>query len=160
MDVIRRSFLNLVFFGIYAIIFVRTVQGAFSLGEMVLLVQLMSMAKAPVESMSFVIDSAQRAIAGSKDYFRVMETPVDPRTAAVMAARPEGARDAGSAGPAPAVRTPGEPVPGAPVVAFRDVSFAYEDGEDVLHGIDFGVARGGRIALVAATGGVEVSRVT
>src|SRR5699024_2316651 len=153
MDVIRRSFLNLVFFGIYAIIFVRTVQGAFSLGEMVLLVQLMSMAKAPVESMSFVIDSAQRAIAGSKDYFRVMETPVDPRTAAVMAARPEGARDAGSAGPAPAVRTPVEPVPGAPVVAFRDVSFAYEDGEDVLHGIDFAVARGEKIALVGESGG-------
>src|SRR5699024_10281756 len=165
MDVIRRSFLNLVFFGIYAIIFVRTVQGAFSLGEMVLLVQLMSMAKAPVESMSFVIDSAQRAIAGSKDYFRVMETPVDPRTAAVMAARPEGARDAGHAdgtagehsgadgAAAPAARTPIEPVPGAPVVAFRDVSFAYEDGEDVLHGIDFAVARGEKIALVGESGG-------
>ena len=45
--------------------------------EMVLLVQLMSMAKAPVESMSWVIDSSQRAIAGSKDYFRVMETEVE-----------------------------------------------------------------------------------
>ena len=32
-------------------------------GEMVLLVQLMGMAKAPVQSMSWVIDSAQRAIA-------------------------------------------------------------------------------------------------
>ncbi|MGO1354691.1 MAG: ABC transporter transmembrane domain-containing protein, partial [Brachybacterium tyrofermentans] len=40
MDVIRRAFLNLIFFGIYAIIFVRTVQGQFTLGEMVLLVQL------------------------------------------------------------------------------------------------------------------------
>ena len=34
------GFLNLVFFGIYVIIFVRTVQGQFSLGEMVLLIQL------------------------------------------------------------------------------------------------------------------------
>ncbi|MGO3209709.1 ABC transporter transmembrane domain-containing protein, partial [Brachybacterium sp.] len=97
MDVIRRAFLNLIFFGIYVIIFVRTVQGQFTLGEMVLLIQLMAMAKAPVESMSWVIDSAQRAIAGSKDYFRVMETPVDPRTAAVMAARPTDAADAGHA---------------------------------------------------------------
>ena len=136
MDVIRRAFLNLVFFGIYAIIFVRTVQGAFSLGEMVLLVQLMSMAKAPVESMSFVIDSAQRAIAGSTDYFRVMETPVDPRTVA-----------------ATAVDAAIEPVPGAPVVAFRDVSFAYEDGEDVLYGIDFEVGHGEKIALVGESGG-------
>ncbi|WP_114856487.1 ABC transporter ATP-binding protein [Brachybacterium sp. YJGR34] len=144
MDVLRRSFLNLVFFGIYVIIFVRTVQGAFSLGEMVLLVQLMSMAKAPVESMSWVIDSAQRAIAGSRDYFRVMETPVDPRTAAVMAARPAGSELA-----APAV----EPVPGAPVLAFRGVDFAYEEGEDVLHEIDFRVHPGEKIALVGESGG-------
>ena len=142
MDVIRRSFLNLVFFGIYVIIFVRTVQGAFSLGEMVLLVQLMSMAKAPVESMSWVIDSSQRAIAGSKDYFRVMGTEVDPRTAAMLARAEDDV-------PPPAI----EPVPGAPVVRFRDVSFAYEDGEDVLHGIDFSVARGEKIALVGESGG-------
>ncbi|ATG52902.1 iron ABC transporter ATP-binding protein [Brachybacterium vulturis] len=163
MDVIRRAFLNLVFFGIYALIFVRTVQGQFTLGEMVLLVQLMSMAKAPVESMSFVIDSAQRAIAGSKDYFRVMETPVDARTAAVMAARPEDARDAGHAdgtgGELPAAVTTAvadsvlAPVPGAPVFAFREVDFAYEDGEDVLHGIDFQVDRGEKIALVGESGG-------
>ena len=179
MDVIRRAFLNLVFFGIYAIIFVRTVQGQFTIGEMVLLIQLMSMAKAPVESMSFVIDSAQRAIAGSKDYFRVMETPVDPRTAAVMAARPTDAADAGhasgttaaderaegadgagggtpqSTGPAPVLTVSPEieAVPGAPVVAFREVDFAYEDGEDVLHGIDFAVERGEKIALVGESGG-------
>ena len=142
MDVIRRAALNLVFFGIYVIIFVRTVQGAFSLGDMVLLVQLMAMAKAPVESMSWVIDSSQRAIAGSKDYFRVMETEVDPRTAAMLARAEEDAAP-------PAI----EPVPGAPVVRFREVSFAYEDGEDVLHGIDFSVARGEKIALVGESGG-------
>ncbi|MCT1909732.1 ABC transporter ATP-binding protein [Brachybacterium paraconglomeratum] len=142
MDVIRRAVLNLVFFGIYVIIFVRTVQGAFTLGEMVLLVQLMSMAKAPVESMSWVIDSSQRAIAGSKDYFRVMGTAVDPRTAAMLARAEDDV-------PPPAI----EPVPGAPVVRFRDVSFAYEDGEDVLHGIDFSVARGEKIALVGESGG-------
>ena len=142
MDVLRRAVLNLVFFGIYVIIFVRTVQGAFTLGEMVLLVQLMSMAKAPVESMSWVIDSSQRAIAGSRDYFRVMEAAVDPRTAAMLARAEEDA-------PAPAV----EPVPGAPVVRFREVSFAYEDGEDVLHGIDFRIDRGEKVALVGESGG-------
>ncbi|MGP9537931.1 ABC transporter ATP-binding protein [Brachybacterium sp. AOP43-C2-M15] len=162
MDVIRRSFLNVIFFGIYVIIFVRTVQGQFSLGEMVLLIQLMSMAKAPVESMSWVIDSAQRAIAGSRDYFRVMETEVDPRTAAMLGAPlADGSAGAGPTaddGPEPSAddlvpASPVEPVPGAPVVAFRDVSFAYEDGEDVLHGIDLAIERGEKVALVGESGG-------
>ncbi|MFC0675340.1 ABC transporter ATP-binding protein [Brachybacterium hainanense] len=136
MDVLRRSVLNLVFFGIYAIIFVRTVQGHFTLGEMVLLVQLMGMAKSPVESMSWVIDSSQRAIAGSTDYFRVMSTPDDPRTAAL----PGAARTL-------------TPVAGAPALAFEHVDFAYEADEQVLHDIDFTLAQGERIALVGESGG-------
>lgn len=136
MDVLRRSVLNLVFFGIYAIIFVRTVQGQFSLGEMVLLVQLMNMAKSPVESMSWVIDASQRAIAGSKDYFRVMATPDDPRTAVL---------------PDAAARL--EPVAGAPALQFHHVDFAYEDDEQVLHDIDFRLEHGERIALVGESGG-------
>ena len=150
MDVLRRAVLNLIFFGVYAIIFTRTVQGHFTLGEMVLLIQLMSMARQPVESMSWVIDASQRAIAGSKDYFRVMETEVDPRTAAMLAAHDEEREQ----------RTPGsaavgtlDMVPGAPVLAFRDVDFAYEDGEDVLHAIDFAVERGEKVALVGESGG-------
>lgn len=150
MDVLRRAVLNLIFFGVYAIIFTRTVQGHFTLGEMVLLIQLMSMARQPVESMSWVIDASQRAIAGSKDYFRVMETEVDPRTAAMLAAS-DAEREQNTPGSA-AVGTL-EMTPGAPVLAFREVDFAYEDGEDVLHGIDFAVERGEKVALVGESGG-------
>ncbi|EWS79617.1 ABC transporter ATP-binding protein [Brachybacterium phenoliresistens] len=136
MDVLRRSVLNVVFFAIYAIIFVRTVQGHFTLGEMVLLVQLMNMAKSPVESMSWVIDASQRAIAGSRDYFRVMATADDPRTEVL---------------PDAAARL--EPVPGAPALEFHHVDFAYESDEDVLHDIDFRLEHGERIALVGESGG-------
>lgn len=168
MDVLRRAVLNIIFFAVYAIIFTRTVQGHFTLGEMVLLIQLMSMARQPVESMSWVIDASQRAIAGSKDYFRVMATPVDARTAAMLAAQADADGSDGSDGSDGADgtqaeeprRAPGsaavgtlDSVPGAPVIAFRGVDFAYEDGEDVLHGIDFAVDRGEKVALVGESGG-------
>ncbi|PWH07519.1 iron ABC transporter ATP-binding protein [Brachybacterium endophyticum] len=140
MDVLRRGVLNLIFFVIYAIIFVLTARGQFSLGQMVLLIQLMNMARDPVQSMSWVIDASQRAIAGSRDYFRVMETPVDPRTPHVIESH-------GDSDPLP------EPVPDAPMIAFRDVRFAYEKDEDVLHGIGFDVRAGEKVALVGESGG-------
>lgn len=171
MDILRRAALNVIFFGIYLIIFVRTVQGQFTLGEMVLLVQLMGMARQPVQSMSWVIDAAQHAIAGSRDYFRVMDTPVDARR--VVAVDPESGRviereagpgtgGASAAGtvieddtPADAAeaRAALDPVPGAPVIDVDGVTFAYEKGEDVLHGISFTVGRGEKVALVGESGG-------
>lgn len=138
MDMARRAVLNIVFFGIYAIIFWQTVAGEFTIGTMVLLIQLMTMARQPVQNMSYVIDTAQHAIAGSKDYFRVMETEVDQRML--------------TTGEDPAKHVV-EPVAGAPAIRFDDVHFAYEDGEDVLHAIDFAVSRGEKVALVGESGG-------
>jgi ATP-binding cassette subfamily B protein len=77
MDVARRGVLNVIFFGIYAIIFASTISGAFSLGVMVLLIQLVNMARQPVQGMSFLVDSSQRAITGCRDYFLVMDEPVE-----------------------------------------------------------------------------------
>ena len=79
MDALRRAVLNLVFFGIYSVIFVYTVRGEFTIGTMVLLIQLMGMARQPITMMSFIIDGAQHAIAGSRDYFSVMSLEPDPR---------------------------------------------------------------------------------
>src|SRR5699024_6078387 len=128
MDMARRAVLNLVFFGIYSIIFVQTLRGAFSLGEMVLLIQLMTMAREPVQSMSFVIDTAQHAIAGSKDYFGVMETEVDTRLL-------EDGQDPAS------------------ITAVRDVHTACEADEDVRKDMDFAEVPGGKVALVGESGG-------
>ena len=164
MDVLRRAALNLVFFGIYLIIFLHTVSGRFTLGEMVLLIQLMGMARQPVQSMSWVIDSAQHAIAGSRDYFRVMETPtddrrlvaVDPASGTVVETEASGAavRDVEHVpADAEAARAALAPVAGEPAIAFEDVTFAYEHGEDVLHAITFDVARGEKVALVGESGG-------
>ena len=70
--------MNLIFLAIYLILFTRTLDGHFTVGEMVMLIQMVTMARQPVTMMSWIVDSAQRAIAGSRDYFKVMDEPVEP----------------------------------------------------------------------------------
>jgi ATP-binding cassette, subfamily B, bacterial len=136
MDVARRGALNLIFFGIYAIIFTATMSGAFTLGVMVLLIQLVNMARQPVQGMSFIVDSSQRAITGCIDYFKVMDEPVE--SAAIPSSAPEPI----------ALQT----ASGEPVVTFADAHFAYGDDVEVLRGISFEVRRGERVAFVGESG--------
>ncbi|SJM58111.1 ABC transporter ATP-binding protein [Gulosibacter sp. 10] len=140
MDALRRGALNVIFFGLYVIIFVRTVTGHFTPGEMVMLVQLMAMAREPVQNLSWVVDTAQRAVAGSRSYFEVMD--LDPAAVDGGGARPE---------EAPAAEV--EEGPRVPAVAFDDVSFSYDGHEDVLRHISFEVRAGERVAFVGESGG-------
>ena len=78
MDVARRGAFALIFFAIYAIIFTSTASGVFTLGAMVLLIQLVAMAKQPVTMMSFLVDSSQRAIAGSTSYLEALDELPEP----------------------------------------------------------------------------------
>lgn len=136
MDVTRRGALDVVFFLVYLIIFVATAQGTFSIGSMVLLIQLIELAKAPVTSMSYYVDTLQRAVTGSAEYYKVMDQPDEPFNAL---------DDAPS--------TPIEWSSADPVIEFRDVDFGYDDDQLVLRDIDLAVRRGERIALVGESGG-------
>lgn len=144
LDALRRTVLALVFFGIYVIIFWQTAAGAFSLGSMVLLIQLVSMARTPVTMMSFIIDSAQHAIAGSKDYFEVMAIDPDPREALTAAQQ----HDASEGIPALTADTADQPA-----IRFSNVNFEYEPGRPVLHDVSFTIERGERVAFVSESGG-------
>lgn len=132
MDFLRRIFMAATFFGIYAIIFVQTVQGNFTVGEMVLLIQLVNMARTPVSSMSYIVDSAQRAIAGSKDYFDVMELEIPQR---------------------PVITSVPDRIDDDVAITFEGVDFGYDSDDDVLTDISFAVERGERLALVSESGG-------
>ncbi len=136
MDVARRGALDIVFFLVYLIIFVATAQGTFSIGSMVLLIQLIELAKAPVTSMSYYVDTLQRAVTGSAEYYKVMDQPDEPFNAL---------DDAPSA--------PIEWSSSDPVIEFRDVDFGYDDDQLVLRDINLAVRRGERIALVGEFGG-------
>ena len=130
MDILRRLTLNIVFFAIMAFIFWQTLRGRFTLGEMFLLIQFSSLMRLPLFSMSFLVDQTQRAIAGSRDYFDVME--LKPAIA-----------------DKPAAKTL-EVTQGR--IEYHNVAFGYNDSEKVLRKISFDVAPGSKVALVGESG--------
>ena len=165
MDAGRRAFLNVVFFGIYVILFVGTAQGRFTVGDMVLLIQLVALAKAPVTMMSYLVDTTQRAIAGSKDYFEVMAEPADRDEPLLLAADQDdvsGVADAAAVAPRSSSGTVAVPVlaDGVPMVELDNVTFAYDEGVDVLRDVSFTVRPGERVALVSESGGGKTTLVS
>ncbi len=129
-DVARRLSLNLIFFLIYGFIVYQTVRGRFTLGVMTLMLQLATQAQFPLFASSFIVDQVQRAVAGSKDYFKVMET--QPKIV-----------DAPDAG---------ELKVGEGAIEYKGVDFAYDGSQQVLKGVGFKVAPGTKTALVGESG--------
>ncbi|WP_296132873.1 ABC transporter ATP-binding protein [Corynebacterium sp. YSMAA1_1_D6] len=149
MDTARGVAMALIFMGIYGLIFWRTLEGHFSIGDMVMLLQLVNMAKQPVFMMSWIVDVSQRAVAGSKDYFKVMEETPEPTVNPQLVA-------AATASDTPEFDlTPVEPLPSAdgPVFAFQDVAFSYEANKPVVRDITFAAHEGHKVALVGESGG-------
>lgn len=115
---------------IFAYIFVRTAQGSFTIGEMVLLLQLVNMVRFPIFSMSFLVDNTQKAIAGSRDYFEVMQLKPDISDAA---------------GAKKLTVTKG-------LIRYESVDFGYDETEIVLKDITFDIKHGEKVALVGKSG--------
>jgi ATP-binding cassette subfamily B protein len=130
MDVLRRLTLNLIFFVIMGFVFWQTLKGRFTVGEMFLLIQFANLMRLPLFSMSFIVDQTQRAIAGSRDYFEVMElqpTITDkPKAKPLKVAKGR--------------------------IEYRNVVFSYDDKDDVLRKVSFDVAPGSKVALVGESG--------
>jgi ATP-binding cassette subfamily B protein len=91
--------------------------------------------------MSYLVDTAQRAVAGSRDYFAVMAEPVETDTLPLT----EGSWPA---------------VAGAPAVSFRNLTFGYADGPSVLDDVTFDIAHGERVAFVGESGGGKTTLVS
>ena len=130
MDIGRRIILNIIFFLMFAYLFVETAQKRFTIGEMVLLIQLLNMMRFPIFNMSFIIEGIQKAIAGSKDYFTVMnmKPSIADKDHAPALDVPEGR------------------------VVYSDVTFGYSKNKSVLHNVSFEVNPGEKLALVGESG--------
>lgn len=74
-DFIRNACLYLVLFGVYLFTFIKTLQGQGSIGELVLIIQLVNQIRRPLFAMSFVLGRIQEAENGSKDYFSILDLP-------------------------------------------------------------------------------------
>lgn len=129
-DVNRRLILNVIFGFVYVYIFWEAVNGRFTVGETVLLIQYGALIRLPIFSMSWLVDNTQRAIADSKDFFEAMGEEPDVLDA------PEAKNLKVSAGE----------------VRFNEVSFAYESDQPVLQKVSFTQLPGSKVALVGESG--------
>lgn len=130
MDAGRRLVLNGVFFAIFAYLFVNTIQGRFSIGEMALIIQLLQYIRFPIFNLSFIIDNIQKAVAGSKEYLEVLS--LEPAV-----------KDAPNAQPLQIKK-------GA--ISFNDITFGYERNAPVLKGLSLSVPARKKMALVGESG--------
>ena len=129
-DVARRLVMNLIFLLVYGFIFIQGVNQTITVGEMVLLVQYASLIRLPLFSMSFIVDSTQRAISGSNDFFEAMSIQPDikdwPKAKSLKVSSSK--------------------------VEFVDVTFAYDKNQKVLKGISFVIEPDTKVALVGESG--------
>ena len=95
------------------------------------------------------MDTTQRAVAGSKDYFEVMNVTPEPTANEVVVEAtgsshtlPEQAQDAHTL-----------PAVGSTAIDFDDVSFGYDESDEVIHNVSFTVHPGEKVALVGESGG-------
>lgn len=129
-DVYRRLILNIIFGIVYAYIFWQAVEGRFTVGEVVLLIQYGGLIQLPIFSMSFLVDRTQRAIADSKDYFIAMNEEI------IITDKP-GAKNL--------------KIKDAKL-AFNNVDFGYTADTNVLKNVSFEISAGKKAALVGESG--------
>ncbi|MDQ5972224.1 MAG: ATP-binding cassette, subfamily bacterial [Patescibacteria group bacterium] len=128
-DVQRRLVLNVIFLGVYLLIFVQAVNGHFSTGQAVALILYAMQIRIPIFTISFLVENTQRAVADSKDYFEVMN--LEPQISDNPDAKTMKV-------------TKGE-------IEFDHVTFSYRD-KKVIKDISLKIAPDTKVALVGESG--------
>ncbi|MBI3620206.1 ABC transporter ATP-binding protein [Candidatus Roizmanbacteria bacterium] len=74
-DFLRNFSLVMVLTIVNIIVFINAFQGRMTLGEMVLILQLINQARRPLFAMSFILEQVQRADSGSQEFFELISLP-------------------------------------------------------------------------------------
>ena len=133
INFVREFSLELVLVAISLITFHQTFVGKLSLGEMVLILQLINLLRQPLFAMSFILERIQQAESGSKEYFQIMDLSSEE----VLNMTP----------------LPTKKIIQSPSLRFDKVSFRYDaDGQEVLKDLSFSIPSGQTVALVGHSG--------
>lgn len=129
-DFFRGLSLNIILFAINILVFYNTFQRHLSLGEMVLILQLVNQARIPLFAMSYILTQVQTAEAGSKEFFEILSLPST-----------EDYRK----------KLTGVKIKD-PTITFSNVSFAYNEENPVLKNVSFVLQKNQAAALVGHSG--------
>lgn len=115
---------------VIVMVFYNTFQGIFSLGTMVLVLQLLNQLRFPLFATSFILERVQRAEAGSKEFFSVMVLESEE---AFLESQVASSSEKTS-------------------LEFENVAFAYNRNKPVLRDVSFRLDQGQSVALVGHSG--------
>lgn len=133
INFVREFSLELVLVVISLITFHQTFVGKLSLGEMVLILQLINLLRQPLFAMSFILERIQQAESGSKEYFQIMDLSSEE----VLNLTP----------------LPTKKIIQTPSLRFDKISFRYDQGsQEVLKNLNFTIPAGQTVALVGHSG--------
>ncbi len=131
LNFIREFGVEIAFVSILYFIFRKTFLGELSLGEMVLIIQLLNQLRWPLFGMSFILEQVQRAEADSKEFFEVLDLPAKEQfhtTSLPRAAK-------------------------KPEIILENINFSYdENGQPVLTDINLKLKNNEKVAIVGHSG--------
>ena len=129
-DFFRNLSLNIVLLIVNIIVFYNAFKGVLTIGEMVLIIQLVTLARRPLFAMSFILTRFQQAESGSKEFFEILtligEEDLNIKVGFTKVENP--------------------------TIKFDNVNFNYEDSKSIITNLNFEIGNFEKVALVGHSG--------